>query len=108
MYDHDRLYIGGEWAKPATSAVIDVHSPYSHERVGRVPEGSNEDIDLAVAAAREAFDHGPWPHMDPVERAEVVQRLADLYAAHLDEFATIITAEMGSPLLFSHPLAGDL
>ncbi len=101
MYDHEKLYIGGEWAKPATDAVIDVHSPYSHERVGRVPEGSNDDMDRAVAAAREAFDHGPWPRMDPVERAEVVQKLSDLYAAHLDDFAEIITAEMGSPMLFS-------
>ncbi len=101
MYDHEQLYIGGEWAKPATDAVIDVHSPYSHERVGRVPEGSNDDMDRAVAAAREAFDHGPWPRMDPVERAEVVQKLSDLYAAHLDDFAQIITAEMGSPMLFS-------
>jgi betaine-aldehyde dehydrogenase len=101
VYDHEQLFIGGEWVKPATSDVIDVHSPYSHERVGRVPEGSNEDIDRAVAAAREAFDHGPWPRMDPLERADVVQRLADLYTAHLDDFATVITAEMGSPMLFS-------
>ncbi len=101
MTDHDKLYIGGAWTEPAGNDVIDVHSPYSHERVGSVPEGTNDDIDRAVAAAREAFDTGPWPRMDPKERADIVQRLADLYGAHLDDFAKIITAEMGSPMLFS-------
>ncbi len=101
MTKHDTLFIGGEWVAPAGSATFEVHSPYSHELVGQVPEGTNADIDRAVAAARDAFDNGPWPQMDPVERAGIVQKLADLYAAHLDDFATIITAEMGSPMLFS-------
>ena len=101
MYDYDRLYIGGEWVSPSTSDVIDVNSPFSLERVGRVPDGHDADIDRAVAAARTAFDEGPWPRLDPVERADIIQRLADLYAAHIDDFATIITTEMGSPILFS-------
>ncbi len=101
MSTYEKLFIGGEWIDPGGSAVIEVHSPYSHDLVGRVPEGTKGDIDRAVAAARDAFDTGPWPRLDPVERAEVVQKLADLYAAHLDDFARIITAEMGSPMLFS-------
>ena len=101
MFDHAKLFIGGDWVDPAGNGVIDVHSPYSLERVGQVPEATNDDVDRAVAAARHAFDHGPWPRMAPTERAEIVQKLADAYAAHLDDFATIITAEMGSPLIFS-------
>ncbi|MGH3597467.1 MAG: aldehyde dehydrogenase, partial [Mycobacterium sp.] len=55
----------------------------------------------AVAAARRAFDHGPWPRLDPRERMRKVEELAAIYAGHLDEMADLITAEMGSPRSFS-------
>lgn len=102
MHEHDRLFIGGEWTASAGTGTIDVISPHTEEAVGRVPEGTKADIDRAVAAAREAFDHGPWPRMTPAERAEIVGRLAGLYAEKLGDFAEIITEEMGSPILFSH------
>ncbi|NYI75663.1 aldehyde dehydrogenase [Nocardioides panzhihuensis] len=101
-YDHDALFIGGAWTKPATDATIDVISPHSEEVVARVPEGSVQDIDAAVAAAREAFDEGPWPRMSPEERIEIVQALSGLYAGRLGEMAEVITAEMGSPISFSN------
>ncbi|GLB62584.1 aldehyde dehydrogenase [Dietzia sp. NCCP-2495] len=99
--DRDALLIGTTWQAPATDSVIEVISPHSEEVVARVPEGSTADIDAAVAAAREAFDHGPWPRMSPDERIEVVQKLSGLYAAKLDEMATVISTEMGSPISFS-------
>ncbi|GAA2107205.1 aldehyde dehydrogenase [Actinomadura alba] len=102
MREHDRLYIGGDWAAPAGTGTIEVISPHTEEVVGRVPDGTPADIDRAVAAAREAFDHGPWPRMTPAERADVIARLAALYADRLGDFAEVITAEMGSPILFSH------
>ena len=101
MRTHDKLFIGGEWVEPATSKVIDVISPHSEELVGRVPEGSAEDIDRAVAVARDAFDNGPWPRMAPAERLEILQRFAGIYASRLDEMAEVITTEMGSPISFS-------
>ena len=101
MRAHDKLFIGGEWVEPATSNVIDVISPHSEELVGRVPEGSEADIDRAVAAARDAFDNGPWPRMAPAERLEILQRFAGIYASRLDEMAEVITTEMGSPISFS-------
>ena len=58
MHDYDKLFIGGQWVTPATSATIPVISPHSEERVGSVPEASTEDVDRAVAAARRAFDAG--------------------------------------------------
>ena len=97
----DALFIGGTWARPATDAVLEVVSPHSEEVVARVPEGSTADIDLAVAAARRAFHEGPWPRMSPQERIDVVQNLSGLYAAKLEEMATIISTEMGSPISFS-------
>ncbi|MES9541954.1 MULTISPECIES: aldehyde dehydrogenase [unclassified Actinomadura] len=101
MREHDRLFIGGEWAAPAGTGVIDVVSPHTEEVIGRVPEGTEADIDAAVAAARRAFDEGPWPRMTPAERAEIVGRLSAIYAERQQEMADLVTAEMGSPIMFS-------
>jgi aldehyde dehydrogenase (NAD+) len=101
MLVHEQLFIGGEWVAPAGTGVIDVVSPHSEQVVGRVPDGTVADVDRAVAAAREAFDHGPWPRMTPQERIEVVQRFSDLYATRLGDLAEIITTEMGAPISFS-------
>src|SRR5215210_4354660 len=81
--DYDRLFIGGEWVEPAGSNVIDVIPPHSEERVGRVPEGTEADVDRAVQAARQSFDEGEWPRLKPEERVEAVQKFADLYAARM-------------------------
>ncbi|MET8161556.1 aldehyde dehydrogenase [Sphaerisporangium sp. NPDC005289] len=101
MLQHDRLFIGGDWVAPSGTATIDVVSPHTEEVVGRVPDGAPADMDRAVAAARQAFDHGPWPRMSMAERAEVIGRLAGLYAARQAEMAELITLEMGSPITFS-------
>lgn len=101
MREHDRLFIGGDWAAPAGTGTIDVISPHTEEVIGRVPEGTEADIDAAVAAARRAFDEGPWPRMAPAERAEIVGRLASIYAERQQEMADLVTAEMGSPIMFS-------
>jgi betaine-aldehyde dehydrogenase len=101
MREHDRLFIGGEWAAPAGTGTIDVISPHTEEVIGRVPEGTEADIDAAVAAARRAFDEGPWPRMTPAERAEIVGRLSAVYAERQQEMADLVTAEMGSPIMFS-------
>jgi betaine-aldehyde dehydrogenase len=59
------------------------------------------DVDLAVAAARTAFDEGPWPRLEPSARVATLRRFADAYAARHHEMAALITAEMGSPITFS-------
>jgi aldehyde dehydrogenase (NAD+) len=99
---HEKLFIGGEWVKPATDAVIDVISPHTEEVIGRVPEASTADVDRAVASARAAFDDGEWPRLAPADRIAAVQKFAELYAGHLGEMAEIITEEMGSPISFSN------
>ena len=102
MREHDRLFIGGEWVEPASSRTIDVISPHSEELVGRVPEGTEADIDRAVAAARDAFDNGEWPRLSPEERIAAVQKFSEVYAAHIPDMAAVITEEMGSPISFSN------
>ncbi len=100
--DRTAFFIDGDWAPPATSAVLEVVSPHSEEVVARVPEGSPADIDAAVAAARRAFDEGPWPRMTPAERIAVIEKFSGLYAGKLAEMADLITIEMGSPTSFSN------
>ncbi len=101
MHVHERLYIGGEWVDPAGSATIDVISPHTEEVVGRVPEGTEADIDRAVAAARAAFDDGEWSHASPADRIAGVTKFAEVYAARMMDMAAVITEEMGSPISFS-------
>jgi aldehyde dehydrogenase (NAD+) len=98
---YDELFIGGQWRKPADPAQLAVISPHSEEPVGHVQVAGPQDVDAAVACARQAFDHGPWPRMTHAERMAKVEQLAAIYAGHVDEMADLITAEMGSPRSFS-------
>jgi betaine-aldehyde dehydrogenase len=95
---YDRLFIGGEWVEPSSSSVFDVVSPTTEEVVGRVPEAQDADIDRAVAAAREAFDHGPWPRMTPAERGAVLSKVADAIRSDMQGISELISNEMGSPI----------
>ncbi|MFB7025802.1 MULTISPECIES: aldehyde dehydrogenase [unclassified Streptomyces] len=101
IIEHDRLFIGGRWVEPAGGDVIEVVSPVTEQVVGRVPHADPKDVDRAVAAAREAFDHGPWPRMTVAERAEVVTRIKDALFARHREMAELITLQNGSPIGFS-------
>jgi betaine-aldehyde dehydrogenase len=98
---YDRFFIGGEWAQPAGTGTIEVTSPTTEEPIGSAPDGAVADIDRAVAAARDAFDNGPWPRTPAAERADVLARLADAIRARGDEFAQTITQEVGSPISWS-------
>jgi len=89
------FYVGGEWIEPATPEYFDVVSPSSEEVVGQVPYATPADIDRAVAAARAAFDDGPWPKMNPEERSEVLARAADQLRQRTADIADVTTEEMG-------------
>jgi acyl-CoA reductase-like NAD-dependent aldehyde dehydrogenase len=97
MTSYDQLLIGGEWVAPAGNQRIEVRSPATLEVVGSVPEGVEADIDAAVAAARRAFDSGPWPTTPPTERAKVIARFAELLAERVEDYKGVISSEMGAP-----------
>lgn len=101
MIVKDRLFIGGQWVEPAGTATIDVISPSTEQVIARVPDGTTADIDRAVAAARHAFDAGPWPRMAAGERAEVMAALSAAIQARYEQFAQTITEENGSPISWS-------
>src|SRR6201995_5369310 len=97
----NRLFIDGQWVKPSTDNMIDVVSPNTEETIIRIAEARETDADRAVAAARKAFDEGPWPHMSPVERAEAISRLSVALQARAQDIADTISSENGSPKQWS-------
>ncbi|MEU5880517.1 aldehyde dehydrogenase [Spirillospora sp. NPDC047279] len=101
MRDQEHLFIGGAWAPPSTGGTIEVISPHTEKPIARVAAPAEEDADRAVAAARSAFDDGPWPRMPPADRVAAVRGLADLYDARREELAQLISAEMGAPITFA-------
>ncbi|MEU6343914.1 aldehyde dehydrogenase [Streptomyces sp. NPDC046977] len=97
MTVHDKLYIGGSWVAPSDpDLLLDILSPHDQSLLGSVAQAAPADVDAAVAAAREAFDHGPWPRTAPEERQEIVRRYDALRAARADEVAAAISVENGS------------
>ena len=101
LVEHGQLFIGGELTDPLGEDVIEVISPHTQEVIGRVPHASRADVDAAVAAARTAFDEGPWPRMSLDERIEVVTRIKDAIAIRHEEIARVISSENGSPYSWS-------
>ncbi len=90
------LFIGGRWEKPTGDDVIEVVSPSTGEVVATVPDPTGEDLDKAVLAARRAFDEGPWPRMEPSERAAAIHRIADEIEKRMEEATFIYTEEGGA------------
>nr|WP_223183373.1 MULTISPECIES: aldehyde dehydrogenase [unclassified Streptomyces] len=95
------MFVGGEWVDPLGDEVIEVVSPHTEEVMGRVPHASRADVDRAVAAARRAFDEGPWPRLPLAERIEVVGRIKDAIAVRHEEIARSVSAQNGSPYSWS-------
>lgn len=95
--EYDKLFIGGKWVEPSTADVIEVRSPATGEYVGKVPLAAAADVDAAVAAARKAFDEGPWPRMTPQERQAVISNAVKLIEDRDDLFKFLLKAETGQP-----------
>ena len=91
----DRFFIGGDWVAPSSDSRIEVISPATEELFLSVAEAGAADIDRAVAAAREAFDRGPWPRMTHQERAGYLNAIADVMDRRVGEIAHIWPNEMG-------------
>jgi len=91
----DRFFINGEWVAPSSSAKINVINCATEEMFLSVAEAQQADVNRAVAAARQAFDRGPWPQMSHKERANVMRALAKELAARANDTATIWSSESG-------------
>ncbi|MDB5582968.1 MAG: Aldehyde dehydrogenase [Bradyrhizobium sp.] len=91
----DKLFIDGEWVAPAGTARFGLVSPSTEQVFMHVAAAQVDDIDRAVAAARRAFDHGPWPHLSPRERATFLRALGREIVARTQGMSALLTAEMG-------------
>ena len=95
---HIQHYINGEFVDSVSGKTFDVLDPVSNTNYATAAAGQKEDIDLAVAAAREAFANGPWPKMKPRERARVLNRIADAVEAQEARLAELETFDTGLPI----------
>jgi acyl-CoA reductase-like NAD-dependent aldehyde dehydrogenase/thiamine pyrophosphate-dependent acetolactate synthase large subunit-like protein len=103
----EKFFIGGRWVEPLSNRKLDVISPVTEERILSYPEAGQADMDRAVAAAREAFDNGPWPRMAPSERARYLRKVAELLAGRLDDIAHAWTLQVGAPIMLTKKLVGQ-
>lgn len=92
-----KLLINGKWISPASNQNSPVVDPSSDETISYIPRCNESDVDLAVAAAREAFEKGPWATMSPQQREQLMWRLADLMDEHAEELGQLETVDNGMP-----------
>ena len=91
-------FIDGQWQPSQSGKTFETIHPADEEVITQVAEGDADDIDLAVKAARNAFDNGPWRSMDARERGELMHRFADLIEEEIDELAALETLDNGKPI----------
>jgi phenylacetaldehyde dehydrogenase len=107
-----QMLINGQWVNAQSGKTFPTYDPATGEVLAHVTEGDKADIDLAVQAARKAFEQGLWRKMTPSDRGKVIWRLADLLESNLEEFAQLESLDNGKPLTIARaadvPLAVDL
>jgi len=107
-----KMLINNNWVDAVSGKTFPTYDPSTGEVLAQVAEGDRADIDLAVKAARKAFDNGPWRKMSASERGRLIWKLGDLIEQHLEEFAYLESLDNGKPLTVARaadvPLAIDL
>ncbi len=101
-----QCFIGGQWTPAASGKTFDTINPATEEVIAQVAEGDAADVDRAVAAARKAFESGPWRKMDARDRGRLIYRLADAIEENAEELAALEVLDNGKPI--SEARAGDL
>ena len=99
-----KLIINGEAVEAASGRTYTTINPATEEPVCAVAEAGPEDVERAVAAARAAFDSGPWPRMRPQDRQKLLWKLGDLIFEHADEIARLETLDNGKPIFESRQI----
>lgn len=93
---YDKVYIGGSWVASTGTGILEVINSTTEEVMGRIPDGTAQDVDIAVAAARNAFE--VWSQTGIEERAGYLSKLAAKLAERKEEIAMVIAQEVGMPL----------
>jgi len=107
-----QMFINGKWVNSASGKTFPTYNPATGDVLANIAEGDKEDINRAVAAARAAFEHGPWRKMTPSERGRLIWRLGELIEKHNEEFAQLESLDNGKPVTIARvadvPLTADL
>lgn len=106
MHTHDKLYINGQWVTPHSKDTIEVIDPSTEEVCGVVPSGNNDDVNDAVAAAKEAFK--TWGHSSAADRSALIKKLSDLVNANAEKIGELCALELGTPLQMSVAVHGGM
>src|SRR5271166_4488370 len=93
-----KILIDGKWHGSKSGKAFETVNPATEEVIAHVAEGDAADIDLAVKAARKAFDSGPWRKMDARDRGRLMFKLADLIEENIEELAELETLDNGKPI----------
>src|SRR6202521_5983604 len=91
------LFIGGKWQDSVSGKTFETTNPATGEVICNVAEGDKADVDLAVKAARKAFEEGPWPKMNASERGRLLNKLADGIEKNREELAALESLDNGKP-----------
>ncbi|TWT59993.1 aldehyde dehydrogenase family protein [Rubinisphaera italica] len=101
-----KLLIDGQWVAAGSGKTFDVYDPATDQVIAQVAEGESADVDLAVSAARKAFDDGPWSKMTASDRSRLIWKVGELIEEHAVELAQLETLDNGKP--FSIAKAADV
>jgi aldehyde dehydrogenase (NAD+) len=93
----NQLFINGKFVNSVSGKTFDIHNPADESIIAKVQEADAADVEIAVKAAREAFDNGPWSRMAAFERGRLIHKLADLMEKNADELAMLETMDNGKP-----------
>jgi acyl-CoA reductase-like NAD-dependent aldehyde dehydrogenase len=94
----DQLFINGEWTDAQDGGTFETLNPATGEVLATVAEARAEDVSAAAAAARAAFDAGPWPRMDAADRGALLWKIGDLIEARAEDLARLEVMDNGKPL----------
>lgn len=94
-----RNYVNGQWVSSASGETFPVYDPSTEEVIARVAAANNADVDVAVKAARAAFDSGPWPETTAQDRGRILFQLAGKVRQHSAQLADLESRNTGKPIV---------
>ena len=106
MTNVDRFFIGGKWVEPAGDETTDVLNPATEDVIATAAVPNREDAQRAIAAAREAFDEGPWPKTPVADRAAKIKQMGDILRARQKEIGELLIKEVGSTVVLAKSAQG--
>jgi acyl-CoA reductase-like NAD-dependent aldehyde dehydrogenase len=106
MITHDKLYINGQWVTPNSKDTIKVIDPSTEEICGEVPSGNDDDVNAAIAAAKEAFK--TWGQSSAADRSALIKKLAEKVTANMAKIGELCALELGTPLQTSIAVHGGM